>query len=167
MGQRRYSSKDWIFESRFSFKVKQHGQRQLYLQCNVCWILYKMVSAPSFSRPYLFIQPTLQSPPKSRSSTSVNFHYPLWTLLVYKIILAISTDIPFLYISVVFHLPVLVQLSQQSKPKIFSLPQPFRQFRLNQGTNELGSLVRAGNVLIPSFFLKVRAQTHWFLLAQT
>ena len=104
---------------------------------------------------------------KSRSSTSVNFHYPLWTLLVHKIILAISTDIPFLYISVVFHLPVLVQLSQQSKPKIFSLPQPFRQFRLNQGTNELGSLVRAGNVLIPSFFLKVRAQTHWFLLAQT
>ena len=104
---------------------------------------------------------------KSRSSTSVSFHYPLWTLLVHKIILAISTDIPFLYISVVFHLPVLVQLSQQSKPKIFSLPQPFRQFRLNQGTNELGSLVRAGNVLIPSFFLKVRAQTHWFLLAQT
>ena len=104
---------------------------------------------------------------KSRSSTSVNFHYPLWTLLVHKIILAISTDIPFLYISVVCHLPVLVQLSQQSKPKIFSLHQPFRQFRLNQWTNELGSLVRADDVLIPSFFLNVRTQTHWLLLAQT
>ena len=167
MGQRRYASKGWIFESRFFFKVKQHGQQQLYLQYNVCWILYKMVSTPSFSRPYLFIQPTLQSPPKNRLSTSVSFHLSIWTLLVHKIILAIPTDIPCLYISVVCHLLVLVQPSQQSKLKMFSLPQPFHQFRLNQWTNELGSLVRADDVLIPSFFLNVRAETHWLLLAQT
>ena len=29
------------------------GQQQLYLQYKVCWILYKMVGAPSFSQPYL------------------------------------------------------------------------------------------------------------------
>ena len=34
----------------------------------------KVVSAPSFSQPYLCMQPTLQSSPKKRSSTSVNFH---------------------------------------------------------------------------------------------
>ena len=31
MGQTDYPSKSWIFKSRFSFKVRQHGQQQLYL----------------------------------------------------------------------------------------------------------------------------------------
>ena len=45
--------------------------------------------------------------------------------------------------------------SQQSIPKMFSLPQTFFQFRLCQGTSELGSLARTGTVLISLFFLKV------------
>ena len=30
MGQARYPSKSWVFNSRFSFKIRQHGQQQLY-----------------------------------------------------------------------------------------------------------------------------------------
>ena len=90
----------------FSFKVRQHGQQQLYLQHKVCWILYKMVGTPSFSQPYLCIQSTLQSPPKIRSSTSVNFHLPIPPLLVHKIVLTILTNTPFLYTSAIFHLPL-------------------------------------------------------------
>ena len=51
MGQTFYPSKSWVFKSHFPFKVRQHCQRQLYLQYKVCWILYRMVSAPSFSQP--------------------------------------------------------------------------------------------------------------------
>ena len=40
-----------------------------------------------------------------------------------------------------------LQSSQQSTQKIFSLPQPFRQFRLPQGTRERVSLVRTDTVL--------------------
>ena len=89
----------------FTFKVKQHGQQQLYLQYKVYWILYKMVGALSFSQPYLCIQPTLQSPPKNRSSASVNFHLPIPPLLIHKIIFTIPTNIPFLYTSAIFHFP--------------------------------------------------------------
>ena len=64
-------------------KVRQHGQQQLYIQYKVCWILYKMVGAPSFSQPHLWIQTPLQSPPKICSSTSVSFHILIPPLLVY------------------------------------------------------------------------------------
>ena len=47
-----------------------------------------------------------------------------------------------------------LQSSQQSTQKIFSLPQPFRQFRLPQGTREQVSLVRTDTVLISPFFSK-------------
>ena len=57
-----------------------------------------------------------------------------------------------------------VQLSQQSTPKILFLTQPFSQFRLRQGTRELGSLVRTDAVLISFFFLSMdidnRAHNH-------
>ena len=56
-----------------------------------------MVGAPSFSQPYLCIQPPLQSPPKIRSSTPDTFHLPIPLLLVRKIILTIPTKTPFLY----------------------------------------------------------------------
>ena len=36
----------WILKSGFSFKVRQHGQKQLYLQYKACWIIYQMVGAP-------------------------------------------------------------------------------------------------------------------------
>ena len=48
-----------------------------------------------------------------------------------------------------------VQPSQHSTPKTFSLPQPFSQFRLLQGTKEPWCLVRTGTILISPFFLKV------------
>ena len=80
----------------FSFKVRQHGQQQLHLQYKVCWFFCKVVGAPSFSEPYLFKQPSLQSPPKIRSS-SVNFHLPTLPLLIHKFILTILTNASFLY----------------------------------------------------------------------
>ena len=61
-----------------------------------------MVGAPSFSQPYLCIYPPLQSPPKIRSSTSVNFHLPIPPLLLNKIILTIPTSTPFLCTSAIF-----------------------------------------------------------------
>ena len=107
MGQTRYPSKIWVFKSHFSFKVRQHGQQQLYLQCKVCWILYKMIGTPSFSQPYLCIQPTPQYPQKTRSSTSVNSHLAITPLLVHKIILTIPTNNPLLYTFAISHFHLL------------------------------------------------------------
>ena len=108
MGQTRYLLKIWVLKSHFSFKVRQHGQQQLYFQYKVWWILNIMIGAPSFSQRYLRIQPMLQYPAKNSSPTSVNFHLPIPLLLVHKIILAIPTNTPFLYSSAIFHLPLFV-----------------------------------------------------------
>ena len=64
-----------------------------------------MIAAASF----LYIQSTLQSPPKNSSPTSVIFHIPIPPLLFHKIILIIPTNSPFLYTSAIFHLPLLTQ----------------------------------------------------------
>ena len=106
MGQARYPSKSWVFNSRFYFKVRQHSQQQLYFQYKVCWILYEMVDAPSFSQPYLCIQPPLQSTTKIVFSTSVNFHLPFPPLLFNKIILTVHANTPFLYTAAFFHLSI-------------------------------------------------------------
>ena len=100
MDETRYLPQNWVFNGRFSFKVWQHGQKQLCLQYEVCWVLYKMVGAPSF----LYIKPTLQSPPNKRSSISVNFNIPIPPLLFHKIILTAPTNTPFLYASAIFYL---------------------------------------------------------------
>ena len=105
-----------------------------------------MVGAPSFSQPFLCIQPPLQIPPKIHSSTSVNFHLSIPSLLFNKTILTIPSNISPPYIC--------VQPSQQSTPKIFSQPQLFSQFRLRQETKELWSLARNDTILISPFFLK-------------
>ena len=96
----------WLFKNLFFFKVRQHSQQQLYLQYKVCWILCKMVDDPWFLQSYLCIQPPLQSPPKIRSFNSVNFYLPIPPLHVYKTILTIPTNTPFLYASTIFHLSV-------------------------------------------------------------
>ena len=107
MGQTRYTPKNWVFKSRFFFKVRQHRRQQLYLQYKVCWILYKMVGVPSFLQSYLCIKPPLQSPTKILSSTLVNFHFPIPSLLDRKIILKIPTNTPFLYTLAIFNLPTI------------------------------------------------------------
>ena len=104
MGQTRYPWKGWVFKGNFSFKVRQHGQQQLYLQCKVCWILCKIVGPHLFSQPYLCMQPPLQSPPKVRFSTSVNFHLPILPFIVHIIILIIPINTPFFYTSANLHL---------------------------------------------------------------
>ena len=40
-----------VFKNHFSFKLGQHCQQQLYLHYKVCWVLNKIVDAPSFSQP--------------------------------------------------------------------------------------------------------------------
>ena len=116
-----------------------------------------MVSAPSFSKPYLCIQPPLQFPLKIRSSASGNFHLPILLLLVHKIIPTIPNNSPFLYTSAIFYLLIFAynQPSQQSIAKISSLPQPLSQFSLHQGTRELGCLFGTDIILTSHFFLKV------------
>ena len=66
-----------------------------------------MVGAPSFSQSYLYIQPPLQSATKIGSSTSVNFHLPIPSLLDHKVIFTIRTNTPFLYNPPIFHLPTM------------------------------------------------------------
>ena len=95
-----------LFKSRFSFKVRQRGQQQLYIRYKVCWILCKVVGAPSLSWLYLCIQPPLQSPPNICSSISVDFYLPISPLLIHKIILTISTYTPFLYASAIFQVSI-------------------------------------------------------------
>ena len=128
MGQTHYPSKSWVFKSRFVFKFRQHSQQQLYLQNKVCRILYKMLGAPSFSKSCLCIQPPLQSHTKIFSSTSVNLHLQIPSLLIQKTIFTISTNTVFLCTLAIFAPP------NNLHQKIFSLPQPFSQFRLRHRT---------------------------------
>ena len=101
------------------------------------------------------IQLLLQSPPKVGSSALVNFHLPISPLLVHRIILTITTNTPLpIYLSNFESPHFCAQPSQQSRPKILSLLQPFSQFTLRQGTRDLGSLVRTSTVLISFFFFK-------------
>ena len=151
MGQTRYPSKSWLFKSCFSFNVRQHGQQQLYFQYKVYWI----IGVSSFSQPYLWIQLPLQSPPKTFSSTLVNFHFPIPPLLVHKIILTTPTNTLFLYTSANSHLPIIAYNHPNNLHQKNSLPQPFSQFRLRQGNRVLGSLVRTCTVLVFPYFLKV------------
>ena len=65
-----------------------------------------MVSYPSFSQPSLWMQPPLQSPPKTPSSTLVNFHLPIPPLLFSKITLTTATNTSFIYAAAIFHLPI-------------------------------------------------------------
>ena len=120
------------------------------------------MGAPSFSKPCLYIQQLLQSPPRMLSSTSVNFHLT-FPLLFNKIILTIHFNTPFLYTAAFFPLPhFCVQPSQQSTPKMFSLLKPFTQFRLRQRAKELWSLVSIFNLsLLPqSMGSDSRAHNH-------
>ena len=126
MCQTRYPWTGWVFKSRFSFKVRQHCQKQLYLQYKVCWILYKMVGATSFPQPYLWIQPLF-------SQLSRLFLYLLKstftslfnTYFLKKSFLQSLLTLPFSLPQQFFTSVSLRKPSQQSTPKIFSLPQPF------------------------------------------
>ena len=92
------------------------------------------------------------------SSTLVNFHLLIPPLSVHKIILTLPTNTPFLYTWAIFPLLIFGYYHPSNLSlKIFLLPQQFSQFRLRQGTWELGSLVRTDTVLISPFFLKVLA----------
>ena len=71
---------------------------------------------------------------------------PPYNLLQHPLLLYLSNFSPSFF---------CVQPSKNSTPKIFSLSQTFCQFRLCQGTKELGSLVRIDTFLISPFFLKV------------
>ena len=68
-----------------------------------------MVGAPLFSQSSMCMQPPQQSPRKTHSFTSVNFHLPIPPLLDNKIIFTIPTNI--------CSMPQQFFTSQQSKPK--------------------------------------------------
>ena len=59
-------------------------------------------------------QPSLQSPPKISYSTPVNFHVPIPSLLVHKIIHTITTSTLFLYILANFHLTIFAHIYPNS-----------------------------------------------------
>ena len=155
MGQTRYPSKRWVFKRHFSVKVKQHGQQQLYLQYRVCWILYKMIGAPSFPQPYLWIQSSLQSRPKSVPLLHSIFILLFLSYFLTKSSLQSTLALLPLCLNNISPPYFCVQPSQQSIPKICSLLQPFSKFWFHQRTKELWILVRNDFVLMSPFFLKV------------
>ena len=127
-----------------------------------------MLGAPSFSQPDLCIQPTLQSQPRNSFSTSANSHLRI-PLLFTKSSLQSPLILP-VSIPQQFFTSLCAQPSQQFTPKMFYLPQSFRQFRLRQQTRELGSLLRTDTVLIslfcPSMGSDNRAHDSEFFIAQ-
>ena len=99
----------------------------------------------SLFHPYLFIKSSLQSPVK----------------------------LPF-YTSAIFHLPLFAYNNPSNLyQKLFSLPKRFCQFRLRQGSRELGNIVTTATVLISLFLLKIQTviarltHNHRFFIAQT
>ena len=72
---------------------------------NVSWILYKMISAVSFSQPYLCKQPPHNLHQNSVPPIPAIFYLPILPFIFRKIILTIPTNTLFLYTSVIFHLP--------------------------------------------------------------
>ena len=80
---------------------KLDNKQHLYIQFKVCGILCNRVGALSISQPYLFIQPSLQSPQKF---SSANFHCIIPLLL--KTILTIPDDTLFYCASAIPQLPI-------------------------------------------------------------
>ena len=121
------------------------------------------------------MQPPLQSPPKIRCSTLVNFQLPIPALLVRKIILTIITNTSLLYTSAILHLLIFAYSHLNSLHQNISLPRPFSQFRLwdrkscDQGDRKSCENWHCFNLfLLPqSMDSDSGAHNHWFLIAHT
>ena len=158
-------------EEPLSFKVWQHVQQQLYLHYKVHWILCKMVGAPSFSEPYSCKQPPLHSPPKIRSSTSVNFHLPihlcLFTNSSLQSPLTLPSSIPHQFLTfLVLHpnIPTIktknvFPTSAISLIQVASRDQGVRTSCEDKHCFDL-------SILSKSMGSDNRTHNHWFLIAQ-
>ena len=138
-----------------------------------------MVAALSFSRPYLYIQPPPQSPPKVHFSylqlSSVNlphfsyFHLPIPLLLVHKIILTISTNTPFLYTTAIFHLLIFMYSPTIQIKIIFPTSTIYIADSGCQGVRESCEDWHFFDLspLPQSIGRDSRAHNHWFLIASS
>ena len=123
-----------------------------------------MVSAPSFSQPFLYIQPMLLSPAKNNSSNSVSFKVPITPLDIHKIILAIATNTPFLCTSAIFYLLLFVynhpnNLHQNIFPT--STISPFQVASRDQGAGKSEGLYFFDlSILLQSMDSENRAHDH-------
>ena len=115
-------------------------------------MIYKMVDAPSFSQPYLRYNLSQETVFLLQPILTSLFHSYLFTKSSLQSPLILPVSIP-----QQFFTSLCAQPSQQFTPKMFYLPQSFRQFRLRQQTRELGSLLRTDTVLISLFFVQVWA----------
>ena len=144
MGQTRYPSKSRVFKNRFSFKVRQHGQQQLYLLFTT---LLVHTTNTTIS--------TKKSVPLLQSIFTSLFYLYLFTKSFLQSPLTISSSIPQQFVTSLFLRTAIPTIYTKN---IF-LTQPFSQSRLRQGTRELGSfvesLVRTDTVLISTLYLKV------------
>ena len=137
-----------VFKSRFSLKVKQHGQKQLKTTGR-CSLIFTTSLVHK-------ITPTIST--KTRFSTSINFHLPIPLLFVHRITLTNPINTTYLYTSAIFHLPNFAQNNPiNSHQKYF----PYLNHLANSGcvirTRELESLVTTNTVWFSPFFFKVRA----------
>ena len=132
-----------------------------------------MINDPSFSQTYLCIPSMLESPQKSHSSTSLNFHQPISPLLFHKIILTISTNIPFLYTSAIFHLPLFAYTqSNNLHQKHFLYLSHFANLLCINAPGSCEGSCEVWNYfnlfLLPQGMESDnRAHNHWFFIAQT
>ena len=83
---------------------------------------------------------------------------PPYFTLICKIFLTIPTNIPFLYTSAIFHLPIFVGAIATIYVKVLSLLQPSSKFRWYQETNQQRSLLRTDPVLTSLLFVKVKSE---------
>ena len=132
-----------------------------------------MVGDPSFSEPYLCIQvQSTTTPYNLRQISFLLLHssfISLFRLYFLTKSLLQSTLIRHSSIPQHFSPPYFcVRPSQQSTPKMFSVTQPFNEFRLRKRTKELCSVLRILNLSLPpqSMDSDNRAHNHWLLIPQ-
>ena len=99
-GSNTYPSKSWFFKCYFSFKVRQHGQQQVNLQYNLCWILQKITG--------LLVHTISRTIFTKNSFLHFSQLLPTYftPLLFRKTILNVPNITPFLYNSAIFKLPI-------------------------------------------------------------
>ena len=116
-------------------------------------------------------QPPLHSPPKIRSSISVNFHLPISPLLVHKFILTSPTNASFLYTSPIFDFSIFAYYHPNNlNQKCF----PHLSYLANSGcVEDQGARIFCEDwhcfdvsILPQSMYSDNRTHNHWFLIAQ-
>ena len=114
----------------------------------------------------------MQSPAKTSSSTSVNFHIPILPLIVHKIIFTIPTNTPFLFTSAISHLLIFAynhpnKLHQKHFPYLNHFANTDQETRNQKARKSFEDWHCFNLSLLQGIDSESRAENHWFFIAQT